>query len=151
MTPILAHLHQHFPADWKQAPSPGTPLHFWYQAANLAAYLEFGEHRLYVRWFDGYDSRGQYGGAGVDLEVTPTRAALDRAIPAAVAKAALSCVWQGLPAPAVPEWAVKALGVATVGRLDELNARIPRLRAELKHSEAERAALTSLLTTVGAR
>jgi len=151
MTPILTHLHQRFPADWKQAPSPGTPLHFWYEAAHLAAYLEFGEHRLYVRWFDNSDSRGQYGGAGVGLEFTPTRAALDEAIPAAVAKAALSCVWQGLPAPAVPEWAVKALEVATIGRLEELNARIPRLRAEIRHSEAEHAALTSLLSTVGTR
>lgn len=144
MTPILAHLHQHFPADWKQAPSPGTPLHFWYQAAHLAAYLEIGDERLYVRWFDGENPKGQYGGAGVGLETTPTRPALDEAIPAAVAQAAVARARRGLLVPAVPEWAEKAYRLEQARRLQELAALDKDLRDSLARVAAERAYLTEL-------
>lgn len=144
MTPILAHLHQHFPADWKQAPSPGTPLHFWYQAAHLAAYLEIGDERLYVRWFDGENPKGQYGGAGVGLEVTPTRVALDEAIPAAVAQAAVARARRGLLVPAVPGWAEKALGVAVACRFDDLAEQEKECCCRLADINFERARLCHL-------
>lgn len=144
MTPILTHLHQHFPADWKQAPPLGTVLHFWYQAPDLAAYLEIGDERLYVRWFDGENPKGQYGGGGVDLTVTPTRAALDKAIPAAVAQAAVGLARQGLPVPAIPAWAQKAYRLEQARRLRELAALEADLRDDLRRTVKERAYLTEL-------
>lgn len=143
MTPILTHLHEHFPADWKQAPPLGAVLHFWYQAPDLAAYLEIGEMRLYARWFGDNNPKGQYGGDGVDLTVTPTRAALDEALPMAVAKAALAHARRGLPVPAVPEWATTALRAEVRRRLSALGVKRAQVEAELVKVDAEYAVLVS--------
>lgn len=141
MTPILTHLHQHFHADWKQAPLPNYPLHFWYEAPKLAAYLEIGDGRLYVRWFDDSNPRGQYGGAGVDLTVTQTRAALDEALPLAVAKAALDHARRGLAVPAVPEWVQKTLDAEVKRRLGALGVKRGQVEAELVKVDVEYAVL----------
>lgn len=149
MTPILTHLHQHFPADWKQAPSPSSRLHFWYETPGLSAYLEIGDGRLYVRWFDDSNPRGQYGGAGVDLTLTQTRAALDEALPLAVAKVALDHARRGLPVPAVPEWAKKTLDAEVKRRLGALGVKRAQVGAELVKVDAEYAVLVSCRKLAG--
>lgn len=144
MTPILTHLHEHFPADWKQAPCAqlGT-IQFWHEDGEHSAYLEIGGERLYARWFGGDNPKGQYGGGGVALEVTPTRAALDEALPMAVAKAALAHARRGLPVPAVPEWATAALHAEVRRRLSALGVRRAQVEAELVKVDAEYAVLVS--------
>lgn len=152
MTPILTHLHEHFPADWKQSPSirRGNVLQFWYEAGELGAYIEIGGERLYVRWFDGNNLKGQYGGAGVDLTVTQTRAGLDEALPMAVAKAAIAHAWRGLPVPAVPEWAAQAIDTAVKKRLNVLGARRAKIDAEIVRVDAEYMALVGCCKARGA-